>query len=277
MQGYVYILVNSAMPGLVKIGRTVSPPSGRALALSAATGVPHPFKVAHCELVSDCIQAEWMVHHCLRDRRVSGDREFFKATVEEAVAVLQEQCGTLFLSRKVESNDTGGVDPAHERTTRQMQPPLLRQRVGANLDLEINARASELGLVRSLFIERPARYPRYCLIRPHWPLEGRDARASVCLEWDLTLDEIVPYVGVRVQVIAGQKNRDPLLQDLERRFNSTKRPAGWWAVREKMSPPIEGDGTDSYARLLSLALVDAFQAWADVVEGTLQSNGYLST
>ena len=44
--GYVYILENDAMPGLIKIGKTSRDSVERARELSATTGVPTPFKVA---------------------------------------------------------------------------------------------------------------------------------------------------------------------------------------------------------------------------------------
>lgn len=42
---FVYMLRNSAMPGLLKVGFTTGTPEVRAAELSAATGVPTPFQV----------------------------------------------------------------------------------------------------------------------------------------------------------------------------------------------------------------------------------------
>jgi hypothetical protein len=44
--GYIYLLINSAMEGFVKIGKTTKTPEERAKELSNATGVPTPFTVA---------------------------------------------------------------------------------------------------------------------------------------------------------------------------------------------------------------------------------------
>ena len=46
-QGFVYILVNPAFPGYIKVGKTTKTPEERAKELSAATGVPTPFIVAY--------------------------------------------------------------------------------------------------------------------------------------------------------------------------------------------------------------------------------------
>ena len=43
--GWVYVLTNPAMPGVVKIDLTTKTPKAHAVELTAATGVPMPFKV----------------------------------------------------------------------------------------------------------------------------------------------------------------------------------------------------------------------------------------
>ena len=44
--GWVYVLVNSSMPGIAKVGRTTRAPRDRAAELSGVTGVATPFIVA---------------------------------------------------------------------------------------------------------------------------------------------------------------------------------------------------------------------------------------
>lgn len=88
--GYLYLLVNPAMPGFVKVGRTGRDPSTRTSELSAATGVPTPFELVLDVFVSDCVEAERIVHEELTTRgyRVAGNREFFNAPLSEAAAWL---------------------------------------------------------------------------------------------------------------------------------------------------------------------------------------------
>lgn len=50
--GYVYILQNDSMPGLLKIGKTARNSRERAKELSKSTGVPTPFRVVF-DLSSD--------------------------------------------------------------------------------------------------------------------------------------------------------------------------------------------------------------------------------
>lgn len=83
MKGYVYILINDAMPGLVKIGRTSRDVDLRASELWQ-TGVPEKFQVFWSFKTPDCVQLEAYVHGDLREYRVSKSREFFKIDEFEA-------------------------------------------------------------------------------------------------------------------------------------------------------------------------------------------------
>lgn len=84
--GWVYVMTNRAMPGIVKIGMTTRSPELRARDLSGATGVPEPFEVVHAVSVSDCAAVEAALHRKLtRARhRVNRRREFFRLTPDEA-------------------------------------------------------------------------------------------------------------------------------------------------------------------------------------------------
>ncbi len=88
--GYLYILSNAGMPGLVKIGRTERLPQSRAKELQT-TGVPHPFVIEFTLHVSDCHLAERGVHQLLQRRgvRATSDREFFYISIPDAIEVIQ--------------------------------------------------------------------------------------------------------------------------------------------------------------------------------------------
>jgi hypothetical protein len=88
-KGYVYILANPSMPGLVKIGKTVRCPQQRAAELQQ-TGVPTPFTVCHSVFSPDCGALEASVHRALASRRVSTAREFFACEAREAGIALLE-------------------------------------------------------------------------------------------------------------------------------------------------------------------------------------------
>lgn len=88
--GYVYVLANDAMPGLLKIGRTSRPPRVRARELSAATGVPGPFRVVHAVRVDDAVAVERGLHERLAGDRYRARREFFRLDERRAAALLDE-------------------------------------------------------------------------------------------------------------------------------------------------------------------------------------------
>lgn len=87
MEGYVYILVNSSFPDLVKIGRTTKTPEGRAAELSA-TGTPGRFVVAYSALVDNCVEVEAEMHAFFSRQRHTNDREFFKISSSNAIDIL---------------------------------------------------------------------------------------------------------------------------------------------------------------------------------------------
>lgn len=82
MAGWVYVLSNEYMPGIYKVGMTTTSPETRAKELSAATGVPYPFKVEaafHCD---DPARSEREIHETFQDVRINDSREFFKFDLE---------------------------------------------------------------------------------------------------------------------------------------------------------------------------------------------------
>lgn len=88
--GFLYVLANSAMQGMVKVGKTTRSPAERAAELSAATGLPTPFIVVYEQLFEDCTEAETFVHTLLASKgfRVADNREFFSAPVNEVVRAI---------------------------------------------------------------------------------------------------------------------------------------------------------------------------------------------
>lgn len=88
--GYLYVLANSAMPGLIKVGKTTRTPSERAIELSCATGLPTPFIVVYEQFFQDCSAAESFVHTYLAQKgfRVSNKREFFNAPINDVIRAI---------------------------------------------------------------------------------------------------------------------------------------------------------------------------------------------
>ena len=93
--GFVYVLVNSSMPGLVKIGKTTRDPADRAEELSRVTGVATPFVMIFKQYFQDCDAAETQIHRALdhTGQRISNVREFFRVPPDQAIRVILAAAG----------------------------------------------------------------------------------------------------------------------------------------------------------------------------------------
>lgn len=89
MKGFVYILSNPSMPGILKVGRTTRSVEGRASELYQ-TGVPTPFVVEHSVLSPDCAELEQIMHDSLEANRIAAGREFFRCDPFDAMRVLDD-------------------------------------------------------------------------------------------------------------------------------------------------------------------------------------------
>ena len=87
--GYVYILTNEYLPGLLKIGMTTRTPEDRAVEISK-TGVPGKWYVHYYLFVPNCTKIEKSVHQALHTFRVDINREFFKVEMDYAINVINE-------------------------------------------------------------------------------------------------------------------------------------------------------------------------------------------
>lgn len=89
-KGYVYILINPVMDGIVKIGKTTRSSESRAAEISKGTGVPTAYNVVYEELVSDCRAVEKRLHQIFANYRINPNREFFRIPLKEAIRMLQQ-------------------------------------------------------------------------------------------------------------------------------------------------------------------------------------------
>jgi hypothetical protein len=91
--GFVYLLSNPAMPGLVKIGQTIRPVEARVAELSAYTGVPAPFVIEVTFASHNPVADEKRVHTHLALDRLQAQREFFRMEVPQAIETITRICG----------------------------------------------------------------------------------------------------------------------------------------------------------------------------------------
>jgi len=79
MKGWVYVITNRAMPGLVKVGFSTKYPDMRAKELDH-TGSPHPYQVEYEMLIEEPFHIEQKTHKRLSSKREG--KEWFKCSIE---------------------------------------------------------------------------------------------------------------------------------------------------------------------------------------------------
>jgi hypothetical protein len=124
-EGIVYVLTNPAMPGMVKIGKTVRGMDARLNELYS-TGVPLPFECAYAARVGDEGQVERAFHLAFGPYRVNPKREFFSIEPEQAIALLQVMAledVTPSLQQEAARVDADAQSSA-EKLKRSRRPPL---------------------------------------------------------------------------------------------------------------------------------------------------------
>jgi hypothetical protein len=109
--GYVYVLSNPSMPGVVKIGRSIHGGYSRGRSLYQ-TGVPAPYELEFEIYTKDHEWLEAQAHQSLRFNRTNPDREFFKCApneaIEEIIAIYSER---LCSSRPPSAPETSPPEP----------------------------------------------------------------------------------------------------------------------------------------------------------------------
>ncbi|MCF7831893.1 MAG: GIY-YIG nuclease family protein [Candidatus Pacebacteria bacterium] len=87
MNEIIYILINEAMPGYVKIGRTTN--LEQRIRSLDTTGVPLPFECFYACTVNSAVFVERQLHDAFLDHRVRSSREFFEISPERVLSALK--------------------------------------------------------------------------------------------------------------------------------------------------------------------------------------------
>jgi len=92
MRGWVYVISNQSMPGIVKIGYSMKDPWARAEEL-AHTGTPLPYLVDYEVLVHEPQVIEQGAHEALKHVRLNEKREWFRCSTSAAVTAIRSVVG----------------------------------------------------------------------------------------------------------------------------------------------------------------------------------------
>jgi hypothetical protein len=182
--GYVYILTNSAMPGIVKIGSTKLSPEARARQLST-TGVPAPFRVIAYQKVEDELRVERELQSLFSKQRVHPRREFYETTIEEAQAAL------------LRFSDGGLVTPALDaplppRTSPQSTSNTNASVLGLPYWTRFNEFRAERNLSPGFENAGPRFFHRHFLVHP----SRQNAKRNIHYEGRIRIND--PQVSMRV-------------------------------------------------------------------------------
>lgn len=107
MKGWVYIISNKSMPGLIKVGCSSKDPELRAEDLGG-TGSPHPYKVEYEMLIEQPEKIERLAHKALS--QYHEGKEWFRCTVEEGIAAIQRIAGGREINQSFKHADGEKVD-----------------------------------------------------------------------------------------------------------------------------------------------------------------------
>ncbi|KVI48431.1 hypothetical protein AWS52_25240 [Enterobacter cloacae subsp. cloacae] len=114
--GWIYILSNPSLQGMLKIGMTTISPEVRARELSRSTSIPTPFVIEASFFSKNPALDERSIHELLNDKRVNDRREFFNCTVDEALNVIHEELGLTSTSEEMDiipiNYHVASMDPA---------------------------------------------------------------------------------------------------------------------------------------------------------------------
>lgn len=153
--GYVYILINNSMSGLIKIGKTIRDSRERARELST-TGVPTPFQVAFEVFSEEYEKLENEIHKELANFRVSSNREFFKYPLDQAIKLLQHLNSPPSRGESIYAAEDI-FDRLHEKYPTYLKPDIVAVRIVQPKEcvwLEITTEDSVQGYLKDQTIKR---------------------------------------------------------------------------------------------------------------------------
>ena len=159
--GIVYLLTNTYMPGLVKIGMTTKKEIDQRMRELYTTGVPAPFECQFaCQVKkSDCAKIEKALHTAFSPSRVNPNREFFRIQVEQAKAILElfhHEDVTKEVTAEIE-NDLTEEDKAASRKGQMHRPALNFMQMGMQKG-DILVWKEDSNITISVFTERSVLY-----------------------------------------------------------------------------------------------------------------------
>jgi hypothetical protein len=135
----VYVLTNSAMPGIVKIGMTRASDAGERIAtLGRNSAVPLPFDCVFACNVSDARKVEQALHIAFAPDRINPSREFFRTKPSQVLAILELLQQGNVVTAQVETQAKTKTDPesleSAVKDKRRMRPKINYLQIGLKVE-----------------------------------------------------------------------------------------------------------------------------------------------
>lgn len=166
------------MPGLVKVGRTTRSSKKRASELSNSTSVPTKFAVAYEGHFVDCVRAEKRVHEILSNKgyRVSGNREFFEAPLNEVIAAIKAVQGPVPETERKQREDAAQREEARRRARQEAEEEARRHEARRLFSQEFDRKQRKLDEALEFMAQAEAAAQRGEVQRPRGPRTYRPAK-----------------------------------------------------------------------------------------------------
>lgn len=175
LRGWIYVLKNPSLDGLVKVGFSTKDPALRVKELSS-TGVPRVFEIAYEALVERPRDLEQQVHANLKLYHES--KEFFRTTPAQAIAAIQTVAKQMALELQLERGnpayDTQGENSPTIPPVIDTPPPrfLTPSQVRARSQLDLHQ--TRQARVKKFVVSQPR------LLCPHCGSERRPSPSGYC-------------------------------------------------------------------------------------------------
>lgn len=151
--GYIYIIENPAMPGLVKIGITYSEDVKTRITQLYNTSVPFPFELVYAAKVVNPDKVETAIHTAFAPNRVNAKREFFEIDSIQAISIIKlleikETTEEVNLEQETSNIEKTDIDAGKEYSKKRPRLDFLEMNIPIGSEL-ICKKNGEIAIVKT--------------------------------------------------------------------------------------------------------------------------------
>jgi DNA-binding protein H-NS len=177
MRGWVYIISNKSMPGLVKVGYSTKDPEERAKELDH-TGTPHPYVVEYDILIEgELHQVEQHIHHNLSP--YYEGKEWFRCTPEQAVIAIRQVAKEIAIAESFKKAEREKA----ETLEREIELEIAKQQEKRKIMAEIIAKEREMTKKYEDFFKDKSTTPGIKFSLKSWLAERKKGKEEMSDEY----------------------------------------------------------------------------------------------